>query len=381
MFSEVGLNLKISIGLALVLILGAACGFLFAKGYGGIMPVIVTLILLAAVVLISFLIINDVNASIARVSQELSEATGDLNTISEEITTSGRRLAEGTTEQAASIQETSSTLEESASMIHQTVQNTKEADALAVKAKKAADKGTVEMKLMLESMEELKKSSTQISKIIKVIDEIAFQTNILSLNAAVEAARAGDAGKGFAVVAEEVRNLAQKSANAAKDTEGIIASNIELSEKCLSISELVNTSLTEIKGETDRVSSLLSEITTASQEQEIGITQINKAVSQMETVLQSNAMSAQNSAESAEQLTVFAKQMRVIIDSLNRLTSGSQGIKNNLKVVSDVISSAASSSASLYREKRKEPSPALQSAELKGAKIIKPEEIIPLDDF
>src|SRR5574344_732147 len=236
---------------------------------------------------ISTIIAKNIDKSILKVLNDLNEASDELEKLSINLDENGHKLAEGSTEQAASIQETSSTLEESSSMVHQTTQNTKEADKLAKQTKESADKGSQEMQVMLDAMKELKTSSDEIAKIIKVIDEIAFQTNILSLNAAVEAARAGDAGKGFAVVAEEVRNLAQRSAEAAKDTAKIIEDNISLSDKCLTISEQVSLVLTDINTESSKVTDLLAEISTASQEQEIGIDQISKAVSQMEIALQS----------------------------------------------------------------------------------------------
>ncbi len=271
---------------------------------------------------IAWLVSENVNKSVKNVLGNLSQTSDNLNSLSKTLTQDSHKLAEGSTEQAASIQETSSTLEESSSMVHQTTQNTKEADNLAKQAKIMADKGDEEMQQMLVSMNELKRSSAEISKIIKVIDEIAFQTNILSLNAAVEAARAGDAGKGFAVVAEEVRNLAQRSAQAAKDTAVIIESNIELSEKCLIGSEQVSSSLVEIRDETRKVSELLEEIYTASQEQEIGIGQINKAISQMEQVLQANAATAQSSASSADELTMYSEMLNKIMKELKYLVDG-----------------------------------------------------------
>ena len=159
----------------------------------------------------------------------LNIGTEEVSAASSQVAAASQQLAEGTTEQAAAIQETSATLEETSSMVHQNRENTQEAASLAKKTKQFAEKSTWDMHHAMAAMEELKGSSNEIGKIIKVIDEIAFQTNILSLNAAVEAARAGDAGKGFAVVAEEVRNLAQRSAQAAKDTTVIIERNIELS--------------------------------------------------------------------------------------------------------------------------------------------------------
>lgn len=333
---------------------------------------------------IAWIVTKDIESSVKKVINNLSDTSNNLTSVSRELTTTSHKLAEGSTQQAASIQETSSTLEESSSMVHQTTQNTKEAETLARKTKEFANKGNSEMQVMLEAMEELKKSSGDIAKIIKVIDEIAFQTNILSLNAAVEAARAGDAGKGFAVVAEEVRNLAQRSAQAAKDTAKIIESNIDLSEKCLKITEQVSESLVEINDESGKVNELLGEISTASQEQEIGIGQINKAISQMEHVIQANATTAHESAKSAEQLAIYDDTLKSIMSELNFLIEGTSQIKSNLRTISKLapmkkpapVKNSPKPVAKI--EKKAEPLP---KTKVEVSKTVRPEDIIPLDDF
>jgi methyl-accepting chemotaxis protein len=176
-------------------------------------------------------------------------------------------------------------------------------------------------------MDELKKSSADIAKIIKVIDEIAFQTNMLALNAAVEAARAGDAGQGFAVVAEEVRNLAQKSAKAAKDTAEIIDRNIELSEQGVEISEDVKLSLDEIMTKTNDVNALMSEIAAASEEQAKGTAQVTEAIGQMEKVVQQNAATAQESAASSEELKKQALALETVVEQLSSLVISAKKVK------------------------------------------------------
>lgn len=329
-FSKLKIGLKIVIGILFVEFISLASGFTMGKNITSHIVVAGCLSTILISQYIAWLVSENIAKSVKKVLEDLSETSTNLSSISVELTTTSHKLAEGSTEQAASIQETSSTLEESSSMVHQTTQNTKEAENLARRTKEFSGKGTSEMQVMLEAMEELKKSSAEISKIIKVIDEIAFQTNILSLNAAVEAARAGDAGKGFAVVAEEVRTLAQRSAQAAKDTAVIIESNISLSEKCLSITSQVSESLTAINDESNKVNELLGEISTASQEQEIGISQINKAISQMEQVLQSNASTAQQSATCADQLSIYSETTKSIINALNALIHGANQTKLNL---------------------------------------------------
>lgn len=380
-FADLKLTAKVTFGFSIILILSIVCGFAIGK-YGFQTPEVIGLALTFIVAaFISFFVSNDIKTSIKRVVNALSDTSTNVALIAKELMSTGHSLTEGTAEQASSIQETSSTLEESASMIHQTTQNTKEADILAKQTKEAAIQGDIEMQKMLESMGELKKSSSEISKIIKVIDEIAFQTNLLSLNAAVEAARAGEAGKGFAVVAEEVRNLAQRSAQAAKDTAGIIESNINLSDKSLKISEQVSESLIKMKDETHKVSELLDEISTASQEQELGINQINKAIAQMEIVINSTASNAQESAFSADNLKTYSEQIQNIIGALTNIIEERKSIHALPKRAERTPERAKQPTTKKrvsHSDRRTETS---GNKNLVGAQVINPEEIIPLDDF
>lgn len=387
-FSELKIGLKIVIGILFVEIISLASGVTMGINIHSHWVVLGCLSTIVISQYIAWVVTKNIENSVKTVIVDLVDTSKNLTSLSRELTATSHRLAEGSTQQAASIQETSSTLEESSSMVHQTTQNTKEAEMLARKTKEFANKGNEEMQVMLESMEELKRSSAEISKIIKVIDEIAFQTNILSLNAAVEAARAGEAGKGFAVVAEEVRNLAQRSAQAAKDTARIIESNIELSEKCLAITEQVSGSLVEINDESGKVNELLGEISTASQEQEIGIGQINKAISQMEHVLQANAVTAQESAKSAEQLGVYEDTLKQIMTELNFLIEGTNQIKANIQSISKLTTVKK---PAMISQKSVKPAPAKPAVEPKKAESLpktkvevskpNPEDIIPLDDF
>ncbi len=272
--------------------------------------------------LIAYFVTRGITKPVNRIVGSLSEGAQQVASASDQLSATSQQLAEGNSEQAASIEETSSTLEESASMVRQNSENTKQAAQLAAQTKASSDKGNGDMREMMDSMNEIKKSSDQIAKIIKVIDEIAFQTNILALNAAVEAARAGDAGMGFAVVAEEVRNLAQRSAQAAKDTAAIIESNIELSEKGVNVARKVGESLSEINVQARKVNELMDEIAAASLEQSQGISQINKAISQMEKVTQQNAANAQESASASEELSSQAQNLRSITQQLVMLVNG-----------------------------------------------------------
>ena len=277
---------------------------------------------LLAGILIAVFLTRSITKPINVIVDGLNEGAQQVASASEQLSASSQQLAEGNAEQASSIEETSSTLEESASMVQQNAENTKQAAMLAGQTKTVADKGNAEMQEMMTSMGEIKKSSDQIAKIIKVIDEIAFQTNILALNAVVEAARAGDAGMGFAVVAEEVRNLAQRSAQAAKDTAAIIETNIELSEKGVSVAKKVGESLSEITVQAKKVNELMDEIAAASQEQTQGIGQINKAIMQMEKVTQMSASSAEECASSSEELSAQALKLREIVQQLVSVVNG-----------------------------------------------------------
>src|SRR5574344_126775 len=279
--------------------------------------IILTLIISFAIQIpLSVMISKMITQPITQAVESLEDGAGQVKDAANSLAESSSALATGTEEQASAIQETSASIEETDSMVKQNTENTEEAAKLAKSTKDFASSSNEKMNKMLISMEELKKSSDEIGKIIKVIDEIAFQTNILALNAAVEAARAGDAGKGFAVVAEEVRNLAQKSAIATRDTAKIIESNIGISNQNVDMTREVSENIKEVDEHARKMSDLLNEIAGASEEQSKGIDQINKAIQQMEQVLQSNANSAEESAAASNELSSQAESVKEIVDSL-----------------------------------------------------------------
>ncbi len=253
----------------------------------------------------------------------LNEGSEQVASASGQVSSASQSLAEGATEQAAGLEETSSSLEEMSSMTKQNADNAQQANMLSDEAKKKADTGMESMTRMNTAINDIQKSSNETAKIIKVIDEIAFQTNLLALNAAVEAARAGEAGKGFAVVAEEVRNLAMRSAEAAKNTSAMIEESVKNSENGVSIANEVGKVLEEIVTSVGKTSDLVSEIAAASSEQAQGIDQVNTAMTQMDKVTQQNAANAEESASASEELSAQAEQMDSIVQDLASLVNGS----------------------------------------------------------
>lgn len=256
--------------------------------------------------------LNQITYSLAGSAEQLADA-------SIQVSSASQNVAEGASEQAASIEETSASLEEMGSMTQRNSENAQSAKTLANQTRQAAETGHVDMQKMSDAMDAIKLSSENISKIIKTIDEIAFQTNILALNAAVEAARAGEAGMGFAVVAEEVRSLAQRSAQAAKETADRIEDSIEKSHRGLEFKGKVLTSLEDIVTKARQVDELVAQIASASTEQTSGIAQITTAVTQMDKVTQSNAANAEQSASAANELSGHAGKLKDIVAHLESL--------------------------------------------------------------
>ncbi|MCX8131662.1 MAG: methyl-accepting chemotaxis protein [Clostridia bacterium] len=242
--------------------------------------------------------------------QKNNEVLININSASEQVAAGSRQvsassqaLSQGATEQASSIEEITSSMTEVAAQTKQNAINANQASELALAVKEKAEQGNDQMKEMVKAMQDINQSSSNISKIIKVIDEIAFQTNILALNAAVEAARAGQHGKGFAVVAEEVRNLAARSANAAKETTDMIEGSIKNVEVGTKIASNTASALSEIVGGVAKAASLVSEIAIASNEQATGISQVNQALEQVAQVVQTNSATAEESAAASEELS------------------------------------------------------------------------------
>jgi methyl-accepting chemotaxis protein len=275
----------------------------------------------------AYFISRNIRILLTSTVNNLTDTANQMSSASSQVSTSSQSVAQGATEQASSLQETSATIEELASMSKQNADNAKQANQIAQETRNSANDGVKAMTELDGAMTAINNSSDKISKIIKVIEEIAFQTNLLALNAAVEAARAGEHGKGFAVVAEEVRNLAQRSASAAKDTASLIEESVDKTENGMEITKKVGDSLNNIVTNVKRVTDLVAEISAASQEQAEGVNQINKAVSQMDTVTQQNASSAEQSAAASEELSAQAESLTTIVDEMSKIV-GIESITN-----------------------------------------------------
>jgi methyl-accepting chemotaxis protein len=270
----------------------------------------------------AFMITRSVNGPIRALSKRLTEGAEHTASASGQVTSASQSMAEGSSRQAAALEESSASLEEMAGMTRKNAENAQAAKSLANQTRQAADTGSEDMKEMKVAMSAIQASSTEVSKIIKTIDEIAFQTNLLALNAAVEAARAGEAGLGFAVVAEEVRSLAQRSVQAARETAQKISDSTAKSEQGARISDKVAKSLDEITAKARQVDELIAEIAVASQEQSQGIDQVSRAVSDMDTVTQGNAATAEETSAAAAELNGQTDQLKTVIRELMQMVNG-----------------------------------------------------------
>nr|MBC8551164.1 methyl-accepting chemotaxis protein [Candidatus Brocadiales bacterium] len=264
-------------------------------------------------------ITRQITEPIKKVVKELTSAFSQLAAAAGQISGSSQSLAEGSSEQASSLEETSATMEEMASVTVQNANNAGEAAKLVDMCSVSADNGSKAVEEMNSSMDEINISSKKIAEITKVIDGIAFQTNLLALNAAVEAARAGEHGKGFAVVAEEVRNLAQRSATAAKDTTELINDCVIKTGKGAELAGKCNDALQEIVVNVKKATDLTQEITNASKEQSEGISQVNNAVQQMDQITQQIAANSEETASASEEMSAQAQTLMDQVDILSKL--------------------------------------------------------------
>jgi methyl-accepting chemotaxis protein len=256
------------------------------------------------------------------------------------VSNSSQALSQAATEQASSLEEISSSMAELGSQTTNNAENASQANDLTDKVKNTADNGNRHMQAMMDAMQEINQAGQNISKINKVIDEIAFQINLLALNAAVEAARAGKHGRGFAVVAEEVRNLAARSAAAARETSALIEGTVEKTRKGAEIAGTTAEALSEILTGVSDASSLVAEIANASNEQAQGISQVNHGLGQLDRVTQQNTANAEESAAAAEELSGQAEQLRQMLSHFKLRGQGKQQRNQAQKVLPVHVSAA-----------------------------------------
>ena len=271
---------------------------------------------MAAGAVVAYVLIRGINAALRNAIDELTTSSNQVSSASTQIADTSQGLARGASEQAASLEETSASGEEVNSMAQRNAENSSSAVGLVLQSQQRFGEADRALREMTQAMEAINESSGKIGRIIKVIDEIAFQTNILALNAAVEAARAGEAGMGFAVVADEVRSLAQRSAQAARDTTSLIEESIASARSGKAKVSLVTTSMSSVTGLSEQIKVLVEEVSTSSQQQAKGIHEISQAMARMEQVTQRNAANAEESASAAEELSAQSATMDHIVLAL-----------------------------------------------------------------
>ncbi len=288
-----------------------------ASGHGWIVLLLCVSVVLG--VALSWWLARGINRGLAGIAADLDHGAQQLQNAAGQIAAASQSLAQGSSEQAASLEETSASGEEINSMAGHNTENTQEAARLVDTSQREFQRASASLDEMIAAMAAINTESGKIARIIKVIDEIAFQTNILALNAAVEAARAGEAGLGFAVVAGEVRNLAQRSAQAARDTATLIEESILRSAEGKGKVDRLAEVIRILAGGSDRIKTLVDEVSLGSQEQARGIHEIAGAIAQMQQVTQQNAAGAQESASAAQELTSQSESMRELVARLDRM--------------------------------------------------------------
>jgi hypothetical protein len=291
---------------------------------GNWVSVLFTLICLTVGV-VAVIVVRRISGALLTLASEMSSGAEQVASAATQVAAVSQSLAQASSEQAASLEETSASGHDLAAMTRTNVDYTQRASSSALETDRQLKAANDTLANMVGSMQEINASSKKISKIIRVIDEIAFQTNILALNAAVEAARAGEAGMGFAVVADEVRNLAQRCAQAARDTATLIEESIQTVDGGSAKLSQVVSAIEGIAQQATGVKELMMSVNTASQEQSRNIDQISAAVAQMQKVTQNTAASAEEGAAASEQMSGHAESMRASVGHLLLMVQGDEG--------------------------------------------------------
>ncbi len=354
-----------------------------SEGSATTMALIIIIILVGVVFAVGM--VRAITLPLKQFIDQLANGATQLAAASTEVSTASQSLASGASEQAASLEETSSAIEEMTSMTRQNADNAEQANQTARQADNMATTGVAQMEKMVSTIDRIKTSAGETARILKTIDEIAFQTNLLALNAAVEAARAGAAGAGFAVVAEEVRNLAMRSADAARNTAGLIEGAQKNADEGVAVTNEVAKSLKSIQEGAAKVASLINEITNATKEQATGLGQINTAVSEMDKVVQQNAANSEESASAAEELSAQALEVKNIVAELTAMVEGASARSTQSSEFDQLQGPPASRVVTHAKEKTpavaKRPTPGATAAKKPAAvKKPNPAKVIPLDE-
>jgi methyl-accepting chemotaxis protein len=348
-----------------------------------LITIVITLLGIALATGLGFFLALSITRPINQVVAGLSDGAEQVSAAASQVASSSQALAEGSSEQAASLEETSSSLEEMSSMTKQNADNANQARALMDEVGKYQAHTNEELGHLVEAIGEVVKSSEETNKIIKTIDEIAFQTNLLALNAAVEAARAGEAGAGFAVVAEEVRNLAMRSADAAKNTSTLIENTIKAIQRGNESTQQTQEAFQEQMAGARKIKELINEIAAASSEQAHGISQVNIAVAEMDKVTQQTAANAEESASAAEEMNAQAEQMKMFVGDLVQIVGGSSdaaGTAGRRKASAAMLSVGRNSAKQSLLPTLKSSSKSRGMLTPGKTRTVSPEQIIPMED-